>query len=36
MQKQHIKLDLKDRLELESLLSKSSLTVKRLFWNYRN
>ncbi len=28
MQKQHIKLDLQDRLELESLLSKSSLTVK--------
>lgn len=28
MEKQHIKLDLKDRLELESLLLKSSLTVK--------
>lgn len=28
MQKQHIKLDETDRLELESLLSKSSLTVK--------
>ena len=28
MQKQHIKLGLEDRLELEGLLSKSSLTVK--------
>jgi hypothetical protein len=28
MQKQHIKLDLQDRKELECLLSKSSLTVK--------